>query len=81
MNLFGGRIECTVCGKSFPKKEGKVFVGNSKGGICRNCFEQWTKEGSSCAACSQPVHGTQDVGFFLQKKSMGHYDCGGIRMQ
>lgn len=82
MGLFGSKIDCAVCHQPFSKKEGKIFMEDGKTGVCRACFEKWMTGGSPCAICHQAVHGTQDVGFFSQKKSLGHYDCGsGIRLR
>ena len=79
MGLFGSKTDCVLCGKTFSKKKGKIFMDNGKGGVCQTCFEKWTSEGAQCAVCQQAVHGTQAVGFFSQEKNLGHYDCGGAR--
>jgi hypothetical protein len=82
MGLFGSKIECALCNTSFLKKEGKIFMDDGKGGVCRICFEKWVSEGAQCAICHQAVPGSQEVGFFPQKKSLGHYDCGsGMRLR
>lgn len=77
MGLFGSKIDCALCKKPFSKKEGKIFLENGKGGVCRVCFEKWVAEGAQCAVCHQGVRGTQEVSFLLQEKNLGHYDCGG----
>jgi hypothetical protein len=79
MGLFGSKIDCELCNKPFSKKEGKIFKEDGRGGICHICYAQWMTEGAQCAICHQAVRGTQEVGFFPQKKSLGHYDCGGGR--
>ena len=81
MNLFGRKMDCALCEKPFLKRGGKVFMENGKGGVCSTCFEKWRAEGSRCAACHHGVSGTQEVGFFLQQKNLGHYDCGGMRLR
>jgi hypothetical protein len=58
MGLFGSKIECTLCNTSFPKKEGKIFMGDGKEGICRICFEKWMSEGAQCAICHHAVQGS-----------------------
>jgi len=77
MGIFGSKTDCALCGEVFPKKKGKIFMDDGKGGVCRTCFEKWTTEGSQCAICQQLVHGTQAVGFFPKENNLGHYDCGG----
>lgn len=82
MGLFGSKINCALCSKLFSKKEGKVFVQDGKGGICRVCFDKWIAEGSQCTICHSSVHGTQEVSFFPEEKNIGHYDCGrGMRLR
>jgi hypothetical protein len=77
MGLFGSQIDCALRKKPFSKKEGKMFMENGRGGVCRVCFEKWVAEGARCAICHQGVHGTQEVSFLPQEKNLGHYDCGG----
>jgi hypothetical protein len=50
------------------------------GFVCRACFERWNGDGRRCVACGSPVNGTQEVGAFYDQRSLGHADCGGLKL-
>jgi hypothetical protein len=50
-----------------------------KGFVCEECYQRWAGAGRKCTACATPVSGMQEVGAFVEQRTLGHADCGGLR--
>jgi hypothetical protein len=51
-----------------------------KGFVCGDCYQRWVSTGRKCTACETPVTGAQEVGAFVEQRTLGHADCGGLRL-
>ena len=74
------RRQCTFCGARVPAKQ--VFRAPDRLGafVCWKCVEQWEASGRPCAGCHGPVRGPQEIGAFFEQRTLGHADCGGLRL-
>jgi len=75
--MFGlGRGPCVACDRHVPKKEVLRVRDRKDLVICRSCYDGWDREGRTCARCKTPVRGSQEIGVFLDRSTLGHADCG-----
>lgn len=75
---LGGR-SCRICGREARKGAFRV-PGHRGAFVCGLCYGAWEHSGRTCAKCGTVVHGPQEVGAFLEQRTLGHADCGGLRM-
>ncbi len=80
MGWFNGRVVCQKCGQRVPKKGACLSPSDGNFGICPGCLAKWELNGRSCAHCHAPVHGKQELAFFTDRRDLGHFDCGGVRI-
>jgi hypothetical protein len=79
--MFGfGKRQCTLCESRVPAREAFRAPDRVNGVVCRACFERWESAGRRCAECQTAVAGPQEVGAFFERRSLGHADCGGVRL-
>jgi hypothetical protein len=74
------RRQCTFCGARVPAKQ--VFRAPDRIGafVCWKCVEHWEAAGRPCAGCHGAVAGPQEIGAFFDQRTLGHADCGGLRL-
>ena len=78
--LFG-RFRCALCDALHPKANLAGRSLHQRGfGVCRKCYEGWQQGGRLCTKCKSDVKGTQEVAFFPDRRALGHFDCGGIKV-
>ncbi|HEV8586002.1 MAG TPA: hypothetical protein VGT02_13630 [Methylomirabilota bacterium] len=51
-----------------------------EGFICGACYTAWDRTGRACAECGTPVRGAQEAGIFLERRALGHADCGALKI-
>ena len=69
---------CTFCGAVATK--GFRIPDRMDSFICKACYETWEAAGRKCVACDTSVRGIQEVGAFFEKRTLGHTDCGGLKL-
>jgi hypothetical protein len=69
---------CTFCGAAGTK--GFRIPDRLSSFVCKACYEAWEAAGRTCAACETSVKGSQEVGAFLERRTLGHADCGGLKL-
>lgn len=70
------KMRCAMCAALVPRNRVMHTRGEPHVAICRACYEGWTAAGRLCAGCQTPVRGAQEVGVFLERRDLGHADCG-----
>lgn len=75
-----GKRQCTLCGTRVASKQVLRAPDRINGFVCRACFEQWERAGRRCAECETAVIAPQEVGAFFEHRTLGHADCGGVRL-
>lgn len=79
--MFGWtKVSCAICAALAPRNRIVRTRGEPHVVICRTCYEAWTAAGRLCAGCQTPVRGAQEVGVFLERRELGHADCGGVML-
>jgi hypothetical protein len=79
--MFGfGKRKCTLCGNRVAAKQVFRAPDRLEAFVCRNCFERWEAAGRRCGGCHGAVAGPQDIGAFFEQRTLGHADCGGLRL-
>ena len=73
-----GKFRCPVCREEFAKQEMKLSPERQQDRVCRYCLDGWQTRGRTCGLCGHPVAGNQVVAVFPEKRSIGHFDCGGV---
>jgi tRNA(Ile2) C34 agmatinyltransferase TiaS len=77
--MFGlFRKSCAFCGGAASK--GFRVPDLTKGFVCEACYRHWESAGRRCNACQTSVNGMQEVGAFVEQRTLGHADCGGLRL-
>jgi hypothetical protein len=66
------------CGSAAAK--GFRVPDRLKGFGCWDCYQGWVSAGRACTACPTSVSGIQEVGAFVEERTLGHADCGGLRL-
>jgi hypothetical protein len=69
---------CMFCDGTAAK--GFRVPDRKKGFVCGDCYQRWLSAGRKCTACETPVTGAQEVGAFVEQRTLGHADCGGLRL-
>jgi len=75
-----GKFQCALCGQQRPMAERARRSERPPLHFCAGCVERWTRAGRKCVRCGAAVTGAQELGFFPEQKTFGHYDCGGLRL-
>lgn len=79
MVFQGSEIICEVCGKTFPRRE-MIFSLENNISVCESCLRNWRLDGGKCVICSEPVNRNHVWGFFRERKTFGHFECGGLEI-
>lgn len=76
-----GRFRCLACKalKTVDERARRSLYSRNFG-VCRTCFETWERSGRKCVRCKGEVSEAQELAFFKDLESLGHYDCGGTRL-
>ena len=76
-----GRFRCVAC-KALKSADTRARRSHYQRnfGVCRTCLEGWERNGRNCVRCKNQVTGAQELAFFRDFESFGHYDCGGTRL-
>lgn len=76
-----GRFRCQACDTVIPVANRAGRSPHRRGfAVCKKCYGGWDRGGRKCTRCHNEVKGTQEVAFFGEGKSFGHFDCGGIQL-
>lgn len=75
-----GRKTCSFCGARVSTKHMWRAPDRANGFVCRSCYERWARAGKPCGRCRNAVGGLQEVGAFFDRRTLGHADCGGLRL-
>ena len=75
-----GLKKCSFCGSRVSTKHAWRAPDHAKGYVCRMCYEGWARSGKRCGQCQRAVRGLETVGAFFDRRSLGHADCGGLRI-
>lgn len=79
--MFGwGKVTCVFCNAQVSRKEALRGKDRKDVAVCEACYEHWYRDGRTCAACQAPVRVSQEVGVFLDRRALGHADCGSVRL-
>lgn len=79
--MFGfGKVTCVCCGERVRRRNARKGQDARGGCVCDACVARWETAGRRCPACATSVRGTQDIGLFVDLRSLGHADCGGARV-
>ncbi len=79
--VFGLRkVTCSCCAARVRRRHARKGQDAKGAYVCASCYTQWDQAGRKCMACDTPVRGQQDVGLFVDRKGLGHADCGGVRV-
>lgn len=79
--LLGFRkVTCSCCASRVRRRQARRGVDGGNAYVCGGCYSRWEQTGRKCTACDTQVRGLQDVGLFVDKKGLGHADCGGVRV-
>lgn len=74
------KVTCQLCTARVPRRRAHRGQVGRPAYVCNGCYEQWDNAGRACLGCGTSVHGTQDVGIFVDRKGLGHADCSGVRL-
>ena len=75
-----GKVTCLFCQTRVSRREARKGQDTNGAYVCGSCYARWDTAGRRCAACNTQVRGMQDVGLFIDRKGLGHADCGGVRV-
>lgn len=75
-----GKFQCALCGQQRPTAECARRSEKPPLSFCAACVEGWSRTGRKCIRCGAAVGGSQELGFFPEEKSLGHYHCGPVRL-
>ena len=79
--MFGfGTKTCQICGSNGRVKNGFRVPDRLGAFVCAACYQAWERGGRTCAECQSSVRGPQEVGAFVDRRTLGHVDCGGLKM-
>lgn len=79
--MFGfGKVTCAFCSNRVRRRAARRTQNDRSEYLCEGCYTQWDAGGRKCAACDTRVSGMQDIGLFLAQRTLGHADCGGVRI-
>ena len=74
------RVTCSCCASRVLRRHARKGMNGGNAYVCTSCYARWEQTGRKCTACDAPVRGLQDVGLFVDRKALGHADCGGVRV-
>lgn len=72
-----GKVTCGVCNVAVPKTQATRALERGFASVCETCYESWNASGRICVKCQRPVYAFQPAGFFVDRRALGHVDCGG----
>jgi hypothetical protein len=78
--FWSGKVKCGVCHVAVPKAQAPRALERGVASVCDTCYERWTTSGRICVKCQRPVYRFQPAGFFMDRRALGHADCGGTRL-
>lgn len=79
--MFGlGKVTCSCCNSRVRRRQARKGQDAQGAYVCANCYTRWETTGRKCTACATQVRGLQDVGLFVDRRGLGHADCGGVRV-
>ena len=79
--MLGFRTKtCHICRSRVLARGGYRVPDRIDAFVCRRCYEAWERAGRTCAECHDQVRGPQPIGAFVDRRVLGHADCGALKM-
>jgi hypothetical protein len=78
--LFFTKKTCQICRSTARMRGGFRVPDRLDAFICNACYQAWERAGRTCAECHDPVRGPHEIGAFVDRRVLGHADCGALKM-